>query len=575
MKSHKNPFTLLLLTLATITMAASFKIASNHHKVTANSASRAQHASARLVPAGLRMPDRPRNLLAMAVPSLHDPIRTNGTTLIPDHSLMVTDPIVVEDPSLTWDQCKTTSTGNPTGAWTFNELMLAIRNAPPPNQVQFAEQMLTDLLYNFVNPNNVTIGNFTAHARQGALAFFNSWPVDMTSGISCTNHIHQGQCLSLINAPVHLNAIVNRIDIGQNGNNMDQAGQLRFVFGVYPSVNGVCGPDQFNIILEYNVPSSITAQSWASQWAKLSNDCQGGFNANCAYGTQQGQFDADLLSITNQVVLAGDGNPGSQNGSALFDLRTNEIVMAGTTGFWELRQFQLGQQPTPTELVQTAVPQTLDLSFDGGTFEIGTLFCTQSEQTQLPNGCGNLNEFRQLVQMNSSLILNGNFPVPSTLLGASALNGPDDSPSDSVQVYWDSSPTMAMVDPNARVVLAASPRYGDSNDPADPVGGLDGSCNGCHGRETVTFFQQVRNRTDGTASVLSSFLVGCLDGTLNGSQVCENPGTLNSPVTEAVQDPVNTSQVNTFGDIKRRLNCLTKISGTQAPTMVTCNGAGD
>jgi hypothetical protein len=203
------------------------------------------------------------------------------------------------------------------------------------------------------------------------------------------------------------------------------------------------------------------------------------------------------------------------------------------------------------------------------------VFCTQSEQTQLPGGCGNLNEFKQLVQMNNSLILNGNFPVPSTLLGASSLNGPDDSPSDSVQVYWDSSPTMAGIDPNARVVLAASPRYGDSTDPADPVGGLDGSCNGCHGRETVTFFQQVRNRTDGTASVLSSFLVGCNGGTINAPCPSANLGGLNFPITEGVQDPVNLSQVNTFGDIKRRLNCMTKISGTQAPTMVACNGAGD
>ena len=591
---------LLLWLLASVVVTITFRLATTskttHSKPTRSTTyySRIEREpSGHLLAMALRKADFPQTLSASERAVLAEPLRMpSGITLLPDHSLMVENVHVVEDPTLTWDQCLTPS-GNPTGAWTFNTLMTNIRNG----STQQAEQMLTDLIANFAH--DITVNNFTVHGRPNGMEFFNNWPRDTNPNNMCTNPISASTaCLSLANAPVHLNAIVNRIDIGQNGNS-DQAGQLRFVFGVEMFKDGTleCGTGVpfFNIILEYDVPSidmftgaPITAQNWAAQWANLSTLCLPTISATCA----QNSLDPALLAITRQVTTAGAGGASAPNGSALFDLRTNEVELNTSglvnngiqVGTWELRQFQLGQQPTPNLLVQTTVPQTPDLSFDGGIVPgaQGNLFCSNSGQ--LPTCNSVLSEVEQLIATNTTSIINGTFnlaQVAPAVVGGSSLNGPFGQGTGDFRTFWDSSPTMGNAGQlyTPRVIFAASPQFLNSqtHNP-DPVGGTDGTCNGCHGGETQTNFQQIVNRTSGTgsdtASTFSAFLVGCNNGGTPLTAACLTPFPLNSSQTEVVKDPVFSSFTNTFGDIERRVNCMNKILNPGSPLQVSCNGAG-
>ncbi|HUI84685.1 MAG TPA: hypothetical protein VL240_10700 [Candidatus Binatia bacterium] len=582
---------LLIWLLAAVVMTITFRMASTpaNHKPLRHTqyASRVEsQPSARLVEAALRKADVPQMLSASERAALHRPVQIlSGTTILPDHSLLVEAIPVVEDQTLTWDPC---IGGAQTGAWTFNELMLAIAGLRPTDNPQPAEQLWMDVLADLGRPGGVTIGNFTAQPRPSAKDFFDYWPKDHDGRNMCTNPFsHQTFCLSLNDSPVHLNAIVNRIDVGQNGM-ADHAGMLRFVFGVTMNptndsgggagTGNFCqnsGNQNFNIILEYNVPSGITAQNWARQWANLSNDCPNGITTTCAQGDQPGYFNYDLNSIVSQVVTMGAGGPNAPNGSALAAIRTNEVELAGSGNqIWEMRQWEFGSSGNPVLLVETALTQTPDLSFDYGQPPGGSTFCTNSNQTP---ACSTItSEVEALIVGHQSDIQNGTFTVPSGAQAVSALNVP---------VFWNSSPSMAGVDPDTRVIFAASPQLTDTT-----VGGIDGTCNGCHGTETQTGFQQVANRaatgSGDQPSALSGFLVGCNNGGVTLTAPCPalSPGCggsqdpcvypLNSASSELVQDPVNTGQTNTFGDIQRRFNCMNKIASHPAGN-VSCNGGGN
>jgi len=598
MKSPRKLRNPLLWLLAVVVMTTTFRMAMTSRTAHSKPMRHATYdsrierqPSAHLVEAALRKTDFPQMLTASEKAALHLPILTpNGITLIPDHSLMVEAIPVVEDPNLTWDPCLALNGGNggtKTGAWTFNELMLAVAGTTDSNP-QPAEQILTNIIADFAQ--DVKIGStFTAFHRHLGREFFNSWPVDQNDLGQCSNPFNSGQCLSLLNAPVHLNAIVNRVDIGQNGSS-DNAGQLRFVFGVTmdplnddphhdfcEGSNGSGDGDQsFNIILEYNVPpSSYTAQSWAQAWLNLSNLCPepAGFTTQCA---QQGippnpPFNSQLNQIVQNVVALGAGGPNVPNGSALFDIRTNETELDGAGATWELRQFLFAQSSgSGVLLVQTGLSQTPDLSFDFGG-PPGSPFCKRSLQT--PACSTSPGTVESLVQNNQSQIEDGTFNAGSDQ-AASALN---------FTVDWDSSPSMSadglLYTP--RVIFAASPQvFNPLTRAPDAFGGIDGTCNGCHGAETQTAFRHVVNRkatgTGDAPSALSAFLVGCTNNSPPLTSVCATPSLLNFPGNEVVQDLVYGSTGgsfnNTFGDIQRRVNCMNTILNN--PPGVQCNGAG-
>jgi hypothetical protein len=78
----------------------------------------------------------------------------------------------------------------------------------------------------------------------------------------------------------------------------------------------------------------------------------------------------------------------------------------------------------------------------------------------------------------------------------------------------------------------------------------ENTCNGCHGGETATGFEQVVNRTSNSPSALSNFLLGVSNGTQ-----C-SLSTPNLSCVELVNDPVFPTHLNSFGDIARRVVVL-------------------
>ena len=208
-------------------------------------------------------------------------------TVVPSHELMVVDPHVVEDGSVesqgggqlgrTYDACLKVP-GNPVGAWTFRKLWMSVVNT---TSVPVAEQALQALLANWqsnqtINTNFVVIPrNSSLDPSSGMTGLLQNWPKDPVPNNNCAG----GHCPSL-EAPVRLNAIVNRIDLsGQPG--QTAGGELRFVFGVTAGVGsqGQCFVDKsggqgppnvfFNIIFEFHVPPAYTLPQWAAAWDSL------------------------------------------------------------------------------------------------------------------------------------------------------------------------------------------------------------------------------------------------------------------------------------------------------------------
>jgi hypothetical protein len=265
---------------------------------------------------------------------------------------------------------------------------------------------------------------------------------------------------------MRLLAIVNRIDLGLNGNS---PGEGRFVFGVLDPTCPV-GREHvlFTVILEYGVPfpGCVATHSWAQQWHHL-DSMQLGDPA----------FNVALQQITDQFAKA-NANPANVNGSALNQLRTNETALAsGQKMPWEMREFHLN--PANGELMETTVKQTPDGSFNN-----------TSTVTDY------INQFEQQIIQDSDTVPNDFQGLP--FLGGSADQGPN-------TIFWNGSPP-----PNSNVAR----RHFSTH-----------TCNGCHGRETTTAFLQVHDRPAHSTASLSAFLVGSSPGTLlsPGNEIVSDP----------------------------------------------------
>jgi hypothetical protein len=133
-------------------------------------------------------------------------------------------------------------------------------------------------------------------------------------------------------APFRLLAIVNRIDLRANPT-IRQAGEGRFVFCITDPDNPEDGePRRFTIILEYLQPAANQTQvrEIADEWHKL--------GAIPSFD----QAYIDQLKIVTARFAGKSAMPGRPNGSALGQLRTNDIALNPTGGpGWELREFVL------------------------------------------------------------------------------------------------------------------------------------------------------------------------------------------------------------------------------------------
>lgn len=426
----------------------------------------------------------------------------------PGKTLMITDLSVVRDPARTFDICG--NHGNPNGAWTFKTLMtnMANQSATGVDPAVFVENWLQS--WNTL----ATINGYPVPARTKInTKVLNAWP-------------RIGGKLDLDQSPMRLLAIVNRLDLrsgatrsspyGAGGRTVD-AGEGRFVFGVVDrNASGGCSKMDFTVILEYRVPIQQCAavRSYAQQWGALTGLALGSPVYNNA-----------LEAITRQFTGAGVA-PGKPNGSAISQIRTNEIALANT-GYGGL----LGAARTASLSGDSA--EAIAMRPPGGgssdPWELREFNLDADHQLHLVTTKGTphhpFNHTSALVG-----IINGTYSGPSWVTGSTFNFSVADS------AVWDDGSYVA--DPARRRKFSL------------------GTCDACHGGETryngnplVTFpsgatpetsFVHVTPRLPNVASDLSKFLTGT--------------GTLSLPSTFPKDDPIQPWAVSTshFGDLLRR-----------------------
>jgi hypothetical protein len=216
------------------------------------------------------------------------------------------------------------------------------------------------------------------------------------------------------------------------------------VFGV---IHPAGFPQEFTIILEYNLPATTEADvlAWAERWHAL---------GELPFPSEQ--YNTALQAITDRFVGRG-AMPARPNGSALSQLRSNEIALSSP---WELREFVLSAQSGLLE------PATVKLTPDTG-------FMFQDQQV-----------VADFVNANASTILIERHDVPESFqerrfLGGSSFN----------DLFAWVAP--GIEDNEARHKFSLN------------------TCNGCHSsEETGTSFLHVFPREIGEPSSLSGFLTG-------------------------------------------------------------------
>ena len=210
-------------------------------------------------------------------------------------------------------------------------------------------------------------------------------------------------------------------------------------------------PLEATVIFEYLLPASTE------------NDVLGWINAWHALGAlpfPSEEYNAALQAITDRFTGRG-AMPSRPNGSALSQLRTNEIDLS-TNGIWELREFTFGAGGM-------LVPDTVKLTPDRPAFD----------RTPLLGSFINANE--------ESIVLERH-DIPLTIR-----DGDVDRPFLAGAVFNDLSSWSApgVNNPEARHKFALN------------------TCNGCHSsQETNTAFLMIFNRLPGQESFLSPFLTG-------------------------------------------------------------------
>jgi hypothetical protein len=335
-----------------------------------------------------------------------------GIAVSTARELMITDLVVVEDP------VRTSWNGDPvdpvSGAWHFGKLMTHMAGAQDPSEFVLAwlQTWTADVVAN----------GQTVPARPAMNDIIDAWP-----------RLGDGR-LDLTQSPMRLLAIVNRIDL----RDADDAGEGRFVFGVLDEGSSL----QFTVILEYDLPLDVqTVDAWAADWHALGALVPGSTTYNEALQQLTDSF-------TGPGVL-----PARPNGSAISQVRTNEIALAAP---WELREFRVN---AAGELQQRGVALTPRRSVEG------------------------TNRLGRFINSREAAILAGTHNVPRTFEGTPFRGA-------AITNNIDTWTTDLEVDPEARHLLSLN------------------TCNGCHGAETDTTFLHVHPRSAGTVASLSAFLTG-------------------------------------------------------------------
>jgi len=340
-----------------------------------------------------------------------------GTPIDPARELVIRDLSVVEDPVRTeW----TGSLTDPAdGAWHLGRLLTAM--APK-------DQDPAVFVRNWLKAWEAdrTINGFVVPARPNIANVIAAWPKSADGK------------LDLRKPPVRLLAIVDRFDLRDA--RAKNAGEGRFVFGVLDA-KGETTP--FTIILEYKLPAKdgVEIREWAEQWHAL-----GGYTLGTPEYNEYLQVITDRFAKRNAL-------PSAPNGSAINQVRTNEIALAAP---WELREFRLDIRG---RLAEVTVMQTPDLTLN------------------------NTDILSRFINQNRQQILAGTYEIPLKFEGrpfraGSAIN----------EITFFNAP--GILDPQTRHIVSLN------------------TCSGCHGGETNTIFLQINPRDAGQVAQLAGFMTG-------------------------------------------------------------------
>lgn len=451
-----------------------------------------------------------------ALKSSRGPVKQVNATFPPnqfaERVLMIRDVGVVTDKDRTINPCD--GQGTPGGVWTFEHLMTEMANQTNSgiDPSLFTEEWLKHWVA------DQTINTFGVPKRTEMQAIIDQWRA--AGG---------GEQLNLKLAPFRLLAIVNRPDLrrttgggggyptNSTGSFLD-AGEARFIFGLVlppgwtikggyeredqaPRIheNG-CRALPYSVIFEYRVPKCHceAVVEWAKDWMDLDN-----------YVPGTGDYNKRLERLTEQFVTA-NANPTRPNGSAIGQVRTNEIALLRP---WELREFQLVQFPWSL-LAETTTADTPDDSFNNTTV------------------------FRDWV------------------LGqvAPGLAGPDfDQAVPGVPLFFQSKPFLG-----AGPTAPSAAFFWDA--PGLTLSNLQenwgrhrasfNTCDGCHAAETNTIFVHVDPATPGLPADLSGFLTG-----------------------NTVPDPAFGTPVRKFNDLVRREEDIRKVAEISCIGLATADEA--
>lgn len=424
------------------------------------------------------------------------------TSINPSSSLMITDPQVVDDPKRTFDVC--TGKGNPGGIWTFAHLIKQLAQGTSFTPEDYALIWLKNWLQTY------NLNTFDVPARPNMELFIKFWNQASLEG--------SGQDFDINYFPARLLAITNRPDLGGNGGGYggsEKRGEARFTFALlgntkeiglgYSSEERDCGAIPFNVIFEYNTPTSDcpSVQAWQTRWKKLDQFVLG-----------SPQYNAELESITTDFSNFGSNPNQHPNQSLLSQLRTNENAL--DLSLWELREFVLlnkadGVMSFDGSLLPDTVKNTPDVSFDN-------TYLLADFVTNAWSVLGNPDEGTVPLSYQGVPFRGAASPVSIT--------------------HWEYPNSLA--DPSMRQKFSLN------------------TCNACHTGETDTKFVHIEARLPGGESALSRFLTGK-----------NNVTTLNDPTNPyiptalfPVNDPAGSTLISKFNDLAARQAAMSDILNT-------------
>jgi hypothetical protein len=393
----------------------------------------------------------------------------SACTVVPAKELFITNTAVVDDPcrtGFTAGACTNLPAPATQGAWTLAGLLPGVFGTTDPATLS---TLTLDWLHNWLVDGSINGDNVPTRS------FMKTSVIDPWLAASGNT----GQ-LDLKKAPFLLEAVVARLDLRQSAPK-HTGGELRFVFNLRDLTQPGSPGTPFNLILEYGLDAANCQDilNWSQSFHAL---------GSVAFGNT---YNADLETLTDRVTALG-ASPAKPNGSAIDQIRTNEIFLTLTdpkfpVPLWELREFHTVDANTGHGLIESTVALTPAISHND----------TQS--------------FADFVIDNTAAINSGNFTLPLTFDSAPFRGGHAPHAANAQgqpNVVWDGP-------------APACSAFSTAAEKSARGGAALNTCQGCHGKETAILdFVQVKTRNPGAASQLSVFLNGGSTGTDTVTDAC-------------------------------------------------------